>query len=186
MPGWDYSGNGMYFITIVIQNREFILGEIIKTDDHSSVKLSDFGKIVDDEWNKSFEIRDELICDEYIIMPNHIHAIVELNSPVEAHGPHVDAHGRAHLLHGDLGESKLYRLPKSISSFIGGYKSAVNSKIDDYIDENKLDIPKYNRNNHFFQPNYHDRVIRNDNEYQRIKKYIIDNPKNWEEKKQQR
>lgn len=70
------------------------------------------------------------------------------------------------------------RLPKSISSFIAGFKSAVNSKIDDYIDTNQLDIPKYNRNNHFFLPNDHDHVIRNDEEYQRIKRYIINNPKN--------
>ena len=45
------------------------------------------------------------------------------------------------------------RLPKSISSFIAGFKSSVNSKIDDYIDDNQLTIPKYNKNNHFFQPN---------------------------------
>jgi hypothetical protein len=42
------------------------------------------------------------------------------------------------------------RLPKSISSFIAGFKSAVNTEIDDYIDEHQLDIPKYNKINHFF------------------------------------
>ncbi len=41
---------------------------------------------------------------------------------------------------------------------MAGFKSAVNTKIDDYIDENQLSIPKYNRNNHFFQPNYHDHI----------------------------
>jgi REP element-mobilizing transposase RayT len=71
------------------------------------------------------------------------------------------------------------RKPKSISSFIAGFKSAVNSKIDDYIDEHRLDIPKYNRQNHFFQPNYYDRVIRNKQGYHRIKNYIIDNPTKW-------
>jgi REP element-mobilizing transposase RayT len=90
MPRWDYSGDGVYFITVVIQNR------------------------------------------------------------------------------------------KSISSFIGGYKSAINSKIDDYIDENNLNMPKYNRNNHFFQPNYYDHLIRNNTECQRIKQYIINNPINWD------
>jgi hypothetical protein len=74
---------------------------------------------------------------------------------------------------------KITRKPKSISSFVAGFKSAVNSKIDDYIDAHRLDIPKYNRQNHFFQSNYYDRVIRNEQEYQRIKKYIIDNPTKW-------
>jgi REP element-mobilizing transposase RayT len=75
------------------------------------------------------------------------------------------------------------RKPKSISSFVGGFKSAVNTKIDDYIDENHLNIPKYNRNNHFFQSNYHDHIIRNSAEYERIKNYIITNPLKWEDDK---
>jgi len=71
------------------------------------------------------------------------------------------------------------RQPKSISSFLAGFKSAVNSKIDDYIDQHQLKIPKYNRYNHFFQPNYHDHIIRNSRQYWRIKNYIRNNPKKW-------
>ena len=66
---------------------------------------------------------------------------------------------------------------------MAGFKSAINSKIDNFIDENNLNIPKYNRNNHFFQPNYHDHIIRNNAEYERIKKYIINNPLNWDKDK---
>ncbi len=187
MPGWDYSANGMYFIILVTQNRECNLGNIVDGE----MILSGFGKIVNSEWLKSFEIRNELICDEYIIMPNHIHAIIildktnELNDTHATHGSHVDTHGLVYLQSTEQSpnQPKLIRLPKSISSFVGGFKSAINSKIDDFIDKNNLDIPKYNRNNHFFQPNYHDRIIRNDAEYQRIKNYIINNPQNWNDNK---
>lgn len=75
MPQWDYSGNGFYFITMVTQNRECNLGCIHK----GKMEFSDFGKIVEDEWLKSFEIRNELFLDEYIVMPNHLHAIVILD-----------------------------------------------------------------------------------------------------------
>jgi putative transposase len=71
------------------------------------------------------------------------------------------------------------RLPKSISSFLSGFKSAVNSKIDDYIDKYGLDIPKYNRNNHFFQPDYYDHIIQDEQSYQKIAEYIKNNPLNW-------
>lgn len=192
MPNWDYSGNGVYFITIVTQNRECILGQIVTLHGSQNphvphvpshapspppspsapayILLSDFGKIVHDEWLKSFEIRNELFLDEYVIMPNHIHAIVILIKPKteklnSTHNPHE--------------KSALIRKPQSISSFIAGFKSVVNTEIDDFIDQHHLDIPKYNRNNHFFQPNYHDHVIRNDSEYRRIKKYIITNPLKW-------
>ena len=198
MPGWDYSGNGYYFITIVTQNRECNLGKI----EHNKMTLSNFGKIVETEWIKSFEIRNELFCDKYIIMPNHLHAIIILKKTIienmddlhelhklhelhGLHGLHVETHGRASLqsTKQSTKQSNFVRKPKSISSFIGGYKSAINSKIDDYIDENNLDIPKYNRNNHFFQPNYHDYIIRNDTECQHIINYIINNPKNWNKDK---
>ena len=67
-----------------------------------------------------------------------------------------------------LQQSNLIRLPKSISSFIGGYKSAINAIIIDYIDKHNLNILKYNHN---------------DNEYYRIKNYIINNPKKWNDDK---
>ena len=71
------------------------------------------------------------------------------------------------------------RMPQSISSFMAGFKSAVNTKINDYIDQHQLNIPKYNRHNHFFQANYHDHIIRNYREYINISRYIIQNPRNW-------
>jgi putative transposase len=180
MPKWDYAGNGSYFITLVTQNRECNLGHI----KNGEMIFSGFGKIVNDEWLESFDIRDELLLDEYIIMPNHLHAIVILDK--NGIGG-ANTHGRAYL-HTNQSQKRyekqqFMRKPKSISSFMGGFKSAVNSKIDDFIDENNLDMPKYNRNNHFFQSNYHDHIIRNNAEYQRIKKYIINNPKKWEEDK---
>lgn len=69
------------------------------------------------------------------------------------------------------------------ASNMAGFKSAVNSKIDDYIDEHGLSIMNYNRNNHFFQPNYHDHIIRNDVEYRNISNYIKNNPANWQKDK---
>ena len=197
-PGWDYSSNGMYFITVVTQNMVCNLGEVVMGD-VPAVQLSDFGKIVDAEWHKSFEIRNELFLDKYIIMPNHLHAIVVINNGEIMMGngdggdgggdnggdgggdggtDNVDTHGRAYLPHGRASVMP-HRLPKSISSFLGGFKSAVNSKIDDYIDEHQLNIPKYNRNNHFFQPNYHDHIIRDEQSYHRISNYIINNPAKW-------
>jgi len=203
-PGWDYSSDGMYFITLVTQNRICNLGKIIDTAGNAYVQLSDFGQMVDAEWKKSFEIRNELFMDEYIIMPNHLHAIVVIDkndkTMADKNGDGVaaetddgvtaetvGAHGRAPLRfpphiqwqpHIQL--QPFYRLPKSISSFFAGFKSAVNSTIDDYIDENNVNIPKYNRNNHFFQPNYYDHIIRDEQSYHRISEYIKNNPAKWQ------
>lgn len=201
-PNWDYSADALYFLTIVTQNRECILGDVID----SEMVLSEMGEIVNTEFLKSFEIRDELFLHEYVIMPNHLHMIVEICQPLnlESHDPTVephgsivvepdvpivdtqgaivDSHGRAYLQSGmeSIKQNMPIRLPKSISSFMAGFKSAVNSQIDHYIDEKNLNISKYNRNNHFFQPNYHDHIIRNQFEHERIAHYIIENPENWQ------
>ena len=222
-PNWDYSAEAMYFLTIVTQHRECILGTIVN---HEMV-LSDFGKIVEMEWFKSFEIRDELLLHTFVTMPNHLHGIVEIREKWDGMDGGTDggttdviaavvdstataeAHGRVSLpmnsiippdsiipinpndqistnptdsIDTDLLSIKRnppIRLPKSISSFMAGFKSAVNTKIDDYIDEHQLNIPKYNKKNHFFQPNYHDHIIRNDREFGIIERYIVNNPMNW-------
>ena len=186
---WDYGSATAYFITICTKNRGHYFGKIVRRDAMLCVSLSEIGKIVESEWYKSFEIRSELFLDEFVIMPNHLHAIIILEKSKnqninQSHQSHVETHGRASLQSTDQTivnstNKQFIRLPKSISSFIGGYKSAINSKIDDYIDENNLNMTKYNRNNHFFQPDYHDHIIRNNIEYQRIKQYIINNPTNW-------
>ncbi len=181
-PNWDYSAEAIYFLTINTKNRDCNLGEIV----NDNMILSDFGKIVETEWYTSFEIRNELILHQFVIMPNHLHAMVEISTradthatpdpPIETDTPPIDMDGRAFI---SIKRNAPIRLPKSISSFMAGFKSAVNTKIDDYIDEQHLQIPKYNRNNHFFQPNYHDHIIRNDFEYHNISNYILNNPANW-------
>ncbi len=188
MPHWDYAGNGIYFITFVTKNRECILGEIYD----EKMILTDFGKIVDEQWHKSFQIRNELFLDEYIIMPNHLHAIVVLDKTDcddNAIGGNriivgiVNTYGRAYQQSQPpptITRNMPIRKPKSLSSFVAGFKSAVNSKIDDWIDLNDWNIPKYNKQNPFFQSNYHDHIIRNAQEYERIKKYIANNPQNWD------
>ena len=190
LKNWKYDADGLYFITVVTQNRVCNLGKIVD----GKMILSEFGKIVQQEWHKSFDIRKELFLDEFVLMPNHLHAIVVIdaaaaaesavrpNIPAETDGrpniPAVQTDGRPSVRN----EKKIgiaERLPKSISSFLAGFKSAVNSAIDDYIDDNQLMLTKFNSKNHFFQSGYHDHIIRNDESYARIKNYIKNNPKNW-------
>ncbi|MEA1875585.1 MAG: transposase, partial [Bacteroidota bacterium] len=117
---------------------------------------------------------------------------------VETHGRdhlHVETHGRYHLHVETHGRVSLQqppkqppkqstgrfigspRLPKSLSSFIAGYKSVVTTKINRLIIEKNGQI--FTRNNRLWQRNFHDRVIRNLDEYRRIKSYIESNPMKW-------
>jgi REP element-mobilizing transposase RayT len=198
-PWWNYSANGCYFITICTAHREHFFGEIITDGDRTFLQLSPIGKIVNQEWTKSFEIRTELYCDAFVIMPNHIHAILRieniLNEPTQTCDAVVETHGRASLhddcaaslhddcasLHDDHANLQLkqsknmpHRSPQSISSFIAGFKSSATKRINVYRNTPGLPV---------WQTRFHDRIIRDNNEYQRIVDYIDCNPDRWEDDK---
>lgn len=143
MPNWDYSRNGKYFVTMCVQNMRCLLGEI----KDKKMFLSDFGKIVEEQWYRSFDIRKELFYDEFVIMPNHLHAILIINHP----------NTKKQLIANNLIEEELIvsmkspnvsfskkctpkRHPRSISSFFAGFKSACYSPNDDLIDQHNDEV----------------------------------------------
>ena len=71
---FDYSQFGAYFVTICSHQGECIFGEIVDGNFH----LDKYGKIVEKEWLRSSEIREEIELDVYQVMPNHFHAIVNI------------------------------------------------------------------------------------------------------------
>jgi len=71
---WDYSSPGKYFQTICTNKRECILGEVV----NKKMELSEFGEFVETEIRKIPEYNPRIILDEWQVMPNHIHLIIEL------------------------------------------------------------------------------------------------------------
>ncbi len=77
LPGYDYAQAGAYFITLCTHNREHLFGEIV----NGEMVLNDLGKIVHDEWNHTSIIRPTIELGEFVVMPNHFHAIMIINHP---------------------------------------------------------------------------------------------------------
>ena len=82
LVNYDYSLNGAYFITICTQNRAQILSVIVGTGvlDRPKIKLSQYGIISDEQIKTMNDFYDYISVDKYIIMPNHIHLLISLNS----------------------------------------------------------------------------------------------------------
>jgi hypothetical protein len=72
LPDFDYTQDGAYFVTLCTQDREYLFGVI----EGGEMVLNDFGVIVREEWEKSAAIRAEIELGEFVVMPNHVHAIV--------------------------------------------------------------------------------------------------------------
>jgi putative transposase len=78
LKGYDYSQNGLYFITICTHNRECLFGEVID----KKMVLNDAGKIANECWLKIPEHFPHAVLHQHVIMPNHVHGIIELAATV--------------------------------------------------------------------------------------------------------
>jgi len=194
LKGYDYSQAGLYFITICVQNRECLFGEI----ENGKMILNEFGQIAHNEWLKTPEIRNNVELGEFIVMPNHFHAIIRLldnktgvfNTPQpigrgELHSPKIlnetDMNDNIGI---NVTENKMgvnvtddntgvFNTPlkspsQTVGAIVRGYKSTITKQLGLLGLSEKL-----------WQRNYHEHIIRNEKSYQTISDYIINNPAKW-------
>ncbi len=156
LTNYNYSQNGYYFITICTYNKEKILCNIVGDGacDIPQIELTHYGEIVN-EYIKKMDLQyDNIKINKYVIMPNHIHLIVEiLNSP-----------NNGDILHG-MSQAPYPTANAIIPKFISLFKRYCNREIG------------YN----IFQRSFHDHIIRGENDYLKIWNYIDTNPAKWEE-----
>ncbi|TET35089.1 MAG: transposase [Planctomycetota bacterium] len=166
LENYDYSQAGAYFVTICERKRRCIFGRII----NGAVRLSQIGKIVQEVWLRSEKVYKNVSLDEFVIMPNHIHGIIVINEDVGAR-PRL-ARNNKRASHGLAPTIKAIAPPRgALGRVIGQFKSSVTRQINKTRKSNPIYI---------WQRNYYDRVIRNEDELNYIRQYIIDNPVNWD------
>jgi len=165
LKDYDYATDGFYFITICSKNRDNIFGDIpvgadgCRPADTIDVQLNDFGRIVDDELNKSQNIRNEIFINQYVIMPNHVHCIIV----IEQNGMNITCRQPS--------APTDYR-KRSLSAFVQGFKSAVTARINTL--RNTPGKPVWQRS-------FHDHIIWNEQSLHAIREYITNNPIRWEQ-----
>ncbi len=173
LQGYDYSQCGAYFITICTYKKEHLFGEILDAE----IKLNLIGQYAYQQW-KQIPLRFENVdLGEFVIMPNHIHAIIVKNTRWDegAENESADAKRWPYFDPSCLQEHQPTQPNGTISGSIGAiiqnYKSGTTRKIKSLPGKNNLKI---------WQANYYDHIIRDEKDYDRIKDYICNNPINWE------
>jgi putative transposase len=167
LRNWDYSKMGSYFVTICTKNREHFFGEIINGEMH----LNELGKIAESEWLKTIEIRQDMNLElrEFVVMPNHFHAIVIIGKNEFNSGDVMHCNPTTNTLFENQPANKFGPQSKNLASIIRGYKSAVTT------------FARKSGNTGFnWQTRFYDHIIRNSVSFKNIQNYIIKNPLNWE------
>ena len=197
LRGYDYSQAGFYFITICSQGHAHLFGEIVGADSISApdsistpdaatkqmdslsvnypkMMLNDAGKMVAQIWHKIPTDFHNARLHEFVIMPNHIHGIIEI-VPVGADS--ISALDSISANRAEIDSAPTTNDPaSSLSNMIQSFKRHTSIE---YIKMVKQNIwPSFNKR--IWQRNYWEHIIRNGNEYRKIAQYILENPAKWE------
>jgi putative transposase len=196
LKGYDYSKEGLYFITICTQNMEHIFGEIID----GKMILNNAGKMINKIYNELEKIFPNIKLHEYIIMPNHFHCIIEivvvgadsisarvLKDSISARvlsdsiSARVlsDLHNNSNDKPKTRGDMESPPTITTIPNIIQTFKRYTTIEYIKMVKQNIL--PPFDK--HIWQRNYYEHIIRNEETYLKISNYIINNPLNWKEDK---
>lgn len=165
LKDYDYSKPGFYFVTICSYMQFSLFGEI----NNDILGLNENGLIIDCFWNKIPNKFPNIQLDEYVIMPNHIHGIIQIISPVGADMEVRPYHD------GPKGCDNPTDYVSSIPEIIQWYKSITTKEYEKYIHALAPGFPQVK----LWQRNYYERIIRDENELNNVRAYIINNPMNW-------
>jgi REP element-mobilizing transposase RayT len=130
--------------------------------------LSDYGQIAMNCWLEIPEHFENIIMDEFTIMPEHIHGIIVIKNEF-AVSVAVGARHAVPRQQQKQQRQEQFGKPTvgSIPTIIRSYKSAVTNKINLIRELNKPPV---------WQKNYYEHIIRNELVLKKVRRYIINNP----------
>jgi putative transposase len=150
LQGYDYAQAGAYFLTLCTLGRARLLGRVTR----GVVELTDIGRIVAEEWERTPSVRSNVELDAYVVMPDHVHGIIVITQRDEG-----AARSEA--------TATLRSPERTIGAIVRGFKGAV---------VRRGGMPVWQRN-------YHEHIIRSEAALDRIRRYIVANPARWEEQR---
>ena len=179
LKNYDYSRAGMYFITICVQHKQSLFGKI----ENGKMILNDAGKMIEKWWEKLPAKFSNIKLNTYTIMPNHFHAIVEIienDDKIVGANPCVCPNLRDYQNTHEYDKNKIQGrhagLPlQKLHLILQWFKTMTTNE---YIHGTKTFGWKqfYKK---LWQRNYFEHIIRNEQSYQFIADYIVNNPANW-------
>ena len=177
LSGYDYSSTGAYFVTICVNQRQCLFGEIVD----GTMRLSEGGNMIHAVWDALPRRYANVNLDMFMVMPNHVHGIIVLTDPSDlgaglalpwSKGAELALPGKP-----DVGAGL------ALPSLEGAASSAPT--LGDVIRTFKsISAVQVNRvltrtGQPLWQRNYYEHIIRNETSLDRIREYIAMNPQNW-------
>ena len=189
LPLYNYSKPGFYFITLCTWKKECLFGTV----HNNNMSLNVYGEAAPDLWSSLPNRFEHVVLDEYVVMPNHIHGILEIRNDSSDQKIHM----------GESSVGAIHELPLTSRTVLHGDRAIrelplQNQKIvPDHLKRRRMIVPKVagyfkmnaareiNRIRNVqgipvWQRSYYDHIIRNEEERNSIREYIRNNPVSWD------
>lgn len=164
LKDYDYTSAGYYFVTICTQDRLHLFGEIT----NGKMILNGAGIMVDRLWYEIARDFPNVYLHEFVVMPNHIHGIIEITNKHTVGAESISA-----LLCSRADMESAPTLGKIVQSFKGHATLAYIKMV-----KNGTVSPFKKR---IWQRNYHEHIIRDEVDYERVATYTVNNPLTWDD-----
>lgn len=182
LPAYDYAQPGAYFVTICTQNRECVFGQVTQ----GQMILNDPGQMVESIWRQLPQHYPRVEVHAFVVMPNHVHGIIVLvgagpgganlvGADLVGAGPRAcPDSGRPRV---DSGQSQGIAPTMSLPDVIHRFKSLTTARYrTGVLQDGWQPFP-----GRLWQRNYYEHIIRDEEELNRVRQYIADNPARWEQ-----
>ena len=168
LKGYDYAQSGEYFVTLHTYGREYPLGRIRNEE----VILTEAGKIAEEEWLRTPRLRPNVTLDAFAIMPNHIHGIIVIRDERKGVDVSVGANCSSPVRGIDSFPGKTpFRSPSgTVGAIVRGFKAATTKRVNELHKSPGKPL---------WQRNYYEHVVRDENDLDRVREYIVKNPMRW-------
>lgn len=185
LKGYDYTSIGRYFVTIVTRNRLKLFGEVI----NGNMVLNSLGEIAATEWEKTIHLRDNVSLGALMIMPDHIHFVIHIDKQQAQNDYTAEELERRSGIVGGLNINK----GGSLGAIVRGFKAAITRQVLEQVTSDEICkqdgknpkltfiTTKLKTEETIWVRNYYESIIRTEQHYNNVTKYINNNPKKWDE-----
>ena len=191
LRGYDYTQEGAYYLTICCHQKRCLLGEI----EDGVMHLNLVGATVKAVWDSLPRHFPLIELDAFVIMPNHVHGIIVITP--DNHNPNCRGEAFVPITENtspqisSTNADAPYVATASLTPFSGcndtppphGTQSgSIGAIIQNFKSVATRRVNRITRNSGtLWQRNYYEEIIRNEKAYENIRRYIVENPLNWDE-----
>ncbi|MCG2811283.1 MAG: hypothetical protein L6428_07475 [Candidatus Aminicenantes bacterium] len=167
LKGYDYSRTGYYFVTICSRERECLFGEV----GDSKIILNEMGVLAEKMWRELPDRFPAVLIDQFVVMPNHLHGIIRIMEHIQ--------NGKAAECGGLMNQTPTPKRASDEWNMMKNPGMTLGKIVRYYKARSALKIKTMMNVSFYWQRNYYEHIIRDENELLRIRKYINLNPVSW-------